>query len=122
MRMLRYAFDEALTSLWRRRQSGLLAMGTITIALFVLGAFLIVTTNLDRLAAEWGRAAEVSVYLADEVTPEQRHAVELVIAQDPAVGSHEYLSKAEALRRFKETFADLAPATDSLGGNPLPAS
>ena len=37
MRMLRYAFDEALTSLWRRRQSGLLAMGTITIALFVLG-------------------------------------------------------------------------------------
>ena len=49
MRMLRYAFDEALASLWRRRQSGLLAMGTITIALFVLGAFLIVTTNLSAM-------------------------------------------------------------------------
>jgi cell division transport system permease protein len=122
MRMLRYAFDEALTSLWRRRQSGLLATGTITIALFVLGAFLIVTTNLERLGAEWGRAAEVSVYLADDITPEQRHAVELTVAQDPVVAGHEYLSKAEALRRFKETFADLASAADSVGGNPLPAS
>src|SRR5262245_16814204 len=122
MRMLRYAFDEALTSLWRRRQSGLLATGTIAIALFVLGAFLIVTTNLERLGAEWGRAAEVSVYLADEITPEQRHAVELAVAQDPIVAGHEYLGKPEALRRFKETFADLASAADSVGGNPLPAS
>ena len=122
MRMLRYAFDEALASLWRRRQSGLLAMGTITIALFVLGAFLIVTTNLNRLGEEWGRAAEMSIYLADEITPVERHAVELAVAQDEAVAGHEFLSKAEAARRFKQTFADLATAVDNVGGNPLPAS
>ena len=122
MRMLRYAFDEALASLWRRRQSGLLAMGTITIALFVLGAFLIVTTNLDRLGAEWGRAAELSVYVADDITPEQRHAVELAVAQDQVVAGQEFLTKAEALRRFKQTFADLAASVDNVGGNPLPAS
>jgi cell division transport system permease protein len=122
MRMLRYAFDEALNSLWRGRQSGLLAVGTITIALFVLGAFLIVTTNLDRLGSEWGRAAELSVYLADDVTPEQRHAIEIAVAQDESVAGHEFLTKAEALRRFKQTFADLAAAVDTVGGNPLPAS
>src|SRR5262245_2854087 len=122
MRMLRYAFDEALASLWRRRQSALLATGTITIALFVLGAFLIVTTNLDRLGAEWGRAAEMSVYLADEILPEQRLAVEQAVRQDDVVAGHESVSKGEALRRFKETFADLAASIDNVGGNPLPAS
>ena len=75
MRMLGYAFDEALSSLWRGRRSALLAMATIAIALFVLGASLIVTGNLDRLGAEWARAAELSVYLSDEVTPVDRHAI-----------------------------------------------
>jgi cell division transport system permease protein len=122
MRMLRYAFDEALASLWRRRQSGLLATATIAIALFVLGAFLIVTSNLERLGEEWGRAAELSVYLADDVTADQRHAVEAALDQDGSVAGREFLSKSEALRRFRQTFADLAAAVDDVGGNPLPAS
>ena len=38
------------------------------------------------------------------------------------VAAHEYVSKAEALARFKQTFGDLAAAVDALGDNPLPAS
>ena len=70
MRLLRYAFDEAVASLWRGRRSSLLSTATIAIALFVLGAFLVVTSNLERLADEWSGAAELSVYLADD---DQRH-------------------------------------------------
>jgi len=122
MRMLRYAFDEALSSLWRRRQSALLAMATIAIALFVLGASLVVAGNLDRVAAEWARSAEMSVYLADDITSVDRQAVELAVARNEVTAGHEYVSKAEALRRFKQTFGDLATAVDNVGGNPLPAS
>ena len=39
MRALTYAFNEALASLWRGRQSGLLSTATIALALFVLGGF-----------------------------------------------------------------------------------
>ena len=53
MRALRYSFDEAAASLWRGRQSGVLSTATIALALFVLGAFLLVTANLERLGAEW---------------------------------------------------------------------
>src|SRR6266496_6851575 len=80
MRVLRYAFDEAMTSLWRGRQSGLLSTATIALALFVLGGFLLVTANLERLGAEWSAAAEMSVYLKDDVTPAQRTAIEQAIA------------------------------------------
>ncbi len=122
MRLLRYAFDEATASLWRGRRSGLLSTATIAIALFVLGAFLIVTANLQRLAEEWSGAAELSVYLADDVTDEQRSAVEHALSGHPSVATATYVSKQEAMRRFREMFADLAATISSLDDNPLPAS
>ncbi len=122
MRALRYAFEEAFTSLWRGRQAGLLATLTIALALFVLGGFLIVTANLERLGNEWSNAAELSVYLKDDVTPAERRNLEAVLVPSDLIGAHEYVSKGDALARFKQTFGDLAATVDGVGGNPLPAS
>ena len=121
-RALRYATEEAALSLWRGRQAGILSTLTIALALFVLGGFLLVTANLDRLGTEWSRAAELSVYLKDDLTGEQRRAVEAALAPGDVVASHEYVSKSDALLRFKQTFSDLAPALDSVETTPLPAS
>ncbi len=95
---------------------------TIALALFVLGGFLDVTANLEQLGAEWSNAAELSVYLKDDITPAERRAVEGVVAPSDLVAAHEYISKPDALARFKQTFGDLAAAVDGVGGNPLPAS
>ena len=122
MRALRYAIEEAAASLWRGRQSGALSTGTIALALLVLGGFLLVTANLEQLCAQWSTAAEMSVYLRDDLTPAQRTAIEQAIASHRVIASREYVSKAEALARFRRTFADLAATVDGLGDNPLPAS
>jgi cell division transport system permease protein len=122
MRAWRYAFEEAFASLWRGRQAGLLSTLTIALALFVLGGFLAVTANLERLGAEWSNAAELSVYLKDDITADQRRSLEAVLAPSDLVAAHEYVSKPDALARFKQTFGDLAAAVDGVGGNPLPAS
>ena len=122
MRALRYAFEEALTSLWRGRQAGLLSTLTIALALFVLGGFLVVIANLERLGTEWSNAAELSVYLKDDVTAAERRNIEAVLVPSDLIGAHEYVSKADALARFKQTFGDLAAAVDGVGANPLPAS
>jgi len=122
MRALRYSFHEALGSLWRGRQSALLSTGTIALALLVLGGFLIATANLQRLGAEWSSAAEMSVYLEDQITDAQRSAIEAALAPSEIVASREYVSKGTALSRFKETFSDLAGSIETLGTNPLPAS
>src|SRR5882762_9328429 len=122
MRAIRYAVEEAAMSLWRGRQAGLLSTLTIALALFVLGGFLVVTANLERLSAEWSRAAELSVYLKDDVTAAQRRAIEIVLAPSDMIAAHEYVSKADALVHFRQTFSDLATAVDTLNENPLPAS
>ena len=119
MRALRYAFDEAFASLWRGRQSGLLSTATIALALFVLGGFLLVTANLERLGAEWSSAAELSVYLNDDVDAGRAaRRSKRVLAPGDVVAAHEYVSKAEALARFKQTFADLAAAVDGARRQP----
>ena len=122
IRALRYAMEEAALSLWRGRQAGLLSTATIALALFVLGGFLVATANLQRLGAEWSNSAELSVYLKDEVTPAERRAVEAALAPSDIVAAREYVSKADALVRFKQTFGELASAVDGVGDNPLPAS
>ena len=122
MRALRYAFEEAFTSLWRGRQAGLLSTLTIALALFVLGGFLVVTANLERLGTEWSNAAELSVYLKDDMSPAERRTVEAALAPSDLIAAHEFVSKSDALARFKQTFGDLAAAVDGVGGNPLPAS
>src|SRR5437764_6558897 len=107
-RALRYAFDEAAASLWRGRQSGVLSTATIALALFVLGGFLLVTANLQRLGDEWSRTAEMSVYLTDAATASERHAIEVALAPGSTVASHDFVSKSDALARFKQAFSDFS--------------
>ena len=122
MSALKYSFDEAVASLWRGRRSGVLSTATIAVALFVLGGFLLATSNLERLGLEWSKTAEMSVYLDDQITPEQKRGVEQMLAPGDVVAAAEFVSKPEALKRFRQTFADLATTVESLDSNPLPAS
>ena len=122
MRALKYFFDEALASLMRGLKTAAIATATIAIAFIVLGAFLILTSNLERLFARWQNAAEFSVYLADTVTADERGAVEKALRESTVVGAAEPVSKEEALRRFRQNFPTLADAAGDLPANPLPAS
>lgn len=122
MASLSYFFGEATASLIRDRGSKLLAIATIALALFVLGAFLLVTSSLDRLTATWSATAEMSVYLRDDVSDEQRAAIETTVAGSNLVERREFVSKVEAARRFRRDFPDLAGGADGVAVNPLPAS
>ena len=120
--MLRYSFEEAIASLWRGRRSSSLSVATIAAALVVLGALLLVSWNVQRLLDQWAEAAEMSVYVRDDVTPEARAAVEQMLRESELVGDHEFVSKTEALSRFRRDFADLAGDTERVTANPFPAS
>ncbi|MGE5200157.1 MAG: cell division protein FtsX [Rhodospirillaceae bacterium] len=117
-----YCFEEAFASLWRQRVTVILSVLTIASALFVLGGFLLATVNLDRAVSKWSAAAEFSVYLKDDITPEQRVALNALLGGHPAVASREYVSKADAAARFARDFPDLAAGLADLPQNPLPAS
>src|SRR5882672_2287834 len=122
MRAIDYALREAWASLWRGGRSTTFAVLAITLAALVLGCLLLVTWNLDQLLTQWTTASEFSVFLRDDASSEQRGSIETSIDQSGVVQKREYVSKAEALARFRSQFADLAALTTDLGDNPFPAS
>jgi cell division transport system permease protein len=122
MRALDYAFRQGWSSLWRSRGSSLFAIAAIALATVVLGVLLLLTWNAERLLSEWTAAAEFSVYLRDDATSEQRGAIEAAIDRSGAANGREYVSKAQALVRFRTEFADLAALTEGFEDNPFPAS
>ena len=122
MHALRYFLSEALASLWRGRGAALLAIVTITIGLFVLGLFLLLNANLQQVVARWSEAAELSVYLADDISPEALARVDELITSSGMMEQYVFVSKEEALRRFQSDFPDLGQTAASLDGNPFPAS
>jgi cell division transport system permease protein len=122
VRALRYFVTEAWLSTVRRWRASLLSVFTIAVALFVLGAFLLVTSNLQRVIDQWGRAAEFSVYLTDTVTAEERGAIERLLSASGLAERQEYVSASVALERFERGFPELAAAAKAMPQNPLPAS
>jgi cell division transport system permease protein len=122
MRALQYSFREAAASLWRARGASSFAIVAIALAIVVLGGLLLLTSNAERLVAEWSSAAEFSVYLDEDATSEQRGALESLIDASGVAAGRQYVSKADALGRFRRDFAELASLADSFENNPFPAS
>jgi cell division transport system permease protein len=122
MRALDYAIRRGWAGLWRQRGSSAFAVLAIALAIIVLGSLLLVTWNVERLLARWTAGAEFSVFLRDDATSEQRGVVEALLDQSGVTSNREYVSKEQALVRFRTEFSDLATLATGLDGNPFPAS
>jgi cell division transport system permease protein len=119
---LKYFIVEAAASLWRSRKAAILSVLTIAGGLFVLGFFLALNTNLQRVVGRWTESAELSVYLKEDATAAHLQVVDDLISQSGLAASREYVSKQQAAARFKQDFPDLAGAADRMDRNPFPAS
>jgi cell division transport system permease protein len=122
MRAIDYALRQGWLSLWRTRGATSFAVIAIALALVVLGALLLVTWNTQRVVARLGAAAEFSIYLRDDASSDQRGAIESALDGSGLTAAREYVSKQQALSRFRTQFTDLAALTSDLGDNPFPAS
>ncbi len=122
MRTLDYALREGWLGLRRSGVAGLLAIGATGLAILVLGALLLLTSNAERLITEWSASAEFSVFLRDDATSDERGAIEAEIDRSGVASGRMYLSKADALSRFRREFSDLATLAEGLDDNPFPAS
>ena len=122
MRALQYFFSEAAESLWRNRKAALLSMLTIAAGMFVLGFFLMINANIQRIVGRWSDAAELAVYLRDDARPDQVTTINELLTGSGLAASVQYVSKDEARKEFARDFPDLASASQSLERNPFPAS
>src|SRR5688572_7409661 len=103
-----YFFREALQRLWVSKRTSFVAVAMIAISLLTVGAFLLIAENLGRAAAEWQGKSRVVVYLAPDATPQQIAAVDRHLAGDRTLARRRFVTRDEALARFKKYFANLS--------------
>ena len=119
--LLRYSIGEASLSLARGWRSSVLAMAIIAAAVFIAGAVLLVSINVDRILERLAATAELTIYLKSG-TDEQRTAVAGVLSSHPSVSSSNFVGADAALARFRRELPELAALVGTLEENPLPSA
>ncbi len=119
---MRFSFflSEAFGSMRRNWVMAMAAVITVFISTAILGAVLVTRDNLNQGATNLKNRVMIEVFVKDDATPEQTQSLERKIQGMNDVKSYKYISKEEALRRFRERFGERIIA--NLQINPLPAS
>jgi cell division transport system permease protein len=119
---MRFSFfiSEAFGSMRRNWVMAMAAVITVFISTAILGAVLVTRDNLNQGATNLKNRVMIEVFIKDEASPAQTQALERKIQGMKDVKSYKYISKDEALRRFRERFGERIVA--NLPINPLPAS
>jgi cell division transport system permease protein len=118
--LLRYSIGEASLSLARGWRSGLLAIAIIAAAVFIAGAVLLVSINVDRILERLAATAELTIYLKPGEGEARRTAVANVLASHRSVSSSNFVDADAALARFRRELPELAALVGTLDENPLP--
>lgn len=122
MTVVGYAFEEAWASLRRSGRSALVSIGTIAIAFATLGGFLLVSVNVQGVLDRWLESAEMSIYLLDSASNDERVALEQFLKAQPQVAAVEFVPSDRALERFRRDFPELKDVAEGVGENPFPPS
>lgn len=117
-----YFFREAMRRIWVSKRTSFLAVAMIAISLLIVGSFLLVAENLGRAATEWQGKSRVIVYLESDVTPQQIDAVGRWLATKPEMARRRFISREQAMARFRIWFANLSEVVGQLEDNPFPPS
>jgi cell division transport system permease protein len=81
-----------------------------------------VSVNVQRALDRWLEAAEMSVYLLDTASNEDRTTLEQFLKSQPGVAAVEYVSSERALERFRTDFPELRDVAEGVGENPFPSA
>jgi cell division transport system permease protein len=119
---LRYFVSDAWDEWHRSPGVNLLAVATLASTLFLAALVILVIVNVERRVRILHDEISVQVYLRDGLSAGERRGLEEAAAALEGVRNVEYVSKAEARRRYKEWAADMAALINDLEQNPLPAS
>ncbi len=122
LRLLYFSLVEAVTSLWRSRVLNMLSVGTIMFAMFILGSFIFVAMNLKRVTISWQEHIQFNIFLREDISEEQRIALEDHLKNSFFVDQWAFISKQVARERFDQNFSGYSEVADTLEDNPFPAS
>ncbi len=117
-----YFVKEAATNLRRNKLMTVAAVLTAAVSLLLLGGVFTLGSFVSSITGELRDKVEVSVFLVDEITPQQQNDVQATIQGLEVVRKVSYVTKEEAYEEFKELYKDQPALYENIDADVLPAS
>ena len=111
-----YFIQEVFHSLRRNNWMTFASIGTVAVSLFVLGVFLILVLNMNRLAGMLESQVQISVYLEDHLTDREKRQIGYDIESLQGIDSVTYVDRETAKERLKERLGDQKYLLDAMQG------
>ncbi len=118
LNLLRYSLRQCFQSLGRNFGLGLASVGVIAVTLMVLGSFLLIAINTERLVQAMGSNVEIGVFINREAEPEE---IEEELEGIPGIEGYSFVSREEGLEMLSDWMGEEEVMQDMEGeNNPLP--
>ena len=98
------------------------AMTTTAVCVLVLGVGILVSAHVEGIIRQVGQDVAITAFFPDNVSQEQIDQARRSVEAYPEVSKVTYVSKEEALSRFKEMMADQPEIFEGINSDVLPAS
>lgn len=120
--LIGFVLRRVRSSLWRLLWTHVLTAGTVAVTLFVVGGFMLVETNLQKLLNNWGDQIQVTAYLADNLATEDVENLIKRVQTLPEVERVRYISQEQAWGDFQVALGPQSGLLEGLPREVLPAS
>jgi cell division transport system permease protein len=117
-----YFIGEAVSSFRRNWVMTLVSVTIIYISLLLVGTFFLASALVNRVVSSFEQKVSISIFLKDGAAPADVTTLQANIDRNTLVKGVTYVSKAQALDRFRERTKNSPALVEQLRGNPLPAS
>jgi cell division transport system permease protein len=117
-----FVLSEVANGLRRNLTMTVAMILTTAISLGLMGTGLLIAGMISDMKEIYYDKVQVSIFLADGVTDEQRTAIESQLKDSPEVKSYIYESKDEAYQRFQQQFSQQPELVQNTPPDALPES
>jgi cell division transport system permease protein len=117
-----YFFVRALTNIRQNFLLGILTVGTITLALLIIGLFLLIFVNLEGVSEDWSKRVQVTAYFDKELTPQEVAAFKTRISSLSGTDKVTYVGREEAVKRFRSRLKGQESLLEGVSADVLPSS
>lgn len=118
----KYILSEAALGLWRNVTMTVAMIITMMVSLTMIGASGLLFLQVDQVRDRYYAQVEVSIFLSEDITEEQRAAIDRALASDPLVATYFFETREMALDRARSMFAEEPEIQELLRPEVLPES
>ncbi len=117
-----YYIRRALINIRQNVFVNVVTIGTMSLALLILSLFMLLYVNLESAADGWSEKVQVTAYFDRELASQEQDELKGKIKALPGAASVEYISRDEALKRFKKRLHGQESLLEGVTPETLPAS